>query len=122
MLCLVAVYLQVMTPLNVGGDSYWYHLPIAEHYATSGAIRPFAEGWYLGAYPHLASLLYTWASMSPGDLFNHVTLSSHLEWALFLATLGGVGALARRLLGGTRVPFAGVAVSCFPGSSCTTRA
>jgi hypothetical protein len=111
----IAVYLQVMTPLNVGGDSYWYHLPIAEHYAASGAIRPFAEGWYLGAYPHLASLLYTWAFQSPGELFDHVVLSSHLEWALFLATLGGVSALTRRLLAGTRTPYAAAALFLFPG-------
>jgi hypothetical protein len=112
---LVGVYLQVMTPLNVGGDSYWYHLPIAEHYAASGAIRPFAEGWYLGAYPHLASWYYTWAFLAPGEIFDHVTLSSHLEWMVFLATLGGVASLTRRLLGGRRVPFAGAAVFLFPG-------
>lgn len=112
---LVAVYLQVMTPLNVGADSYWYHLPIAEHYVASGGIRAFAEGWYLGAYPHLASLLYTWAFQSPGDLFDHVALCSHIEWALFLATLPGVGVLTRQLLGGERVPYAAAAVFLFPG-------
>jgi hypothetical protein len=112
---LIAVYLQVMTPLNVGGDSYWYHLPIAEHYAASGGIGPFAEGWYLGAYPHLASLLYTWAFQSPGELFDHVALSSHIEWALFLATLPGVSVLARQLLRGKRVPYAAAAVFLFPG-------
>ena len=114
-LSLVAVYLQVMTPMNVGGDSYWYHLPIAEQYVARGAIRPFAEGWYLGAYPQLATLLYTWAFQSPGTLFDHVALSSHLEWALFLATLAGVSTLARRLLGGTRIPYAAAAVFLFPG-------
>jgi hypothetical protein len=112
---LVAVYLQVMTPLNVGGDSYWYHLPIAEHYAASGGIRRFAEGWYLGAYPHFASILYTWAFQSPGVLFDHVALCSHLEWALFLATLAGVSVLTRKLLGGERVPYASAAVFLFPG-------
>jgi hypothetical protein len=112
---LVAIYLQVMNPLNVGGDSYWYHLPIAEEYVARGAIRPFAEGWYLGAYPQLASLLYTWAFQSPGTLFDHVALSSHLEWALFLVTLVGVSVLARRLLGGTRLPYAAAAVFLFPG-------
>jgi hypothetical protein len=115
LLSLVAVYLQVMTPLNVGGDSYWYHLPIAEHYVATGAIRRFVEGWYLGAYPQLASLLYTWAYQSPGVLFDHVALSSHLEWALFLATLAGVSALTRRLLAGIRVPYAAAAVFLFPG-------
>jgi hypothetical protein len=114
-LSLFAIYLLVMTPLNVGGDSYWYHLPIAEQYVARGAIRPFAEGWYLGAYPQLATLLYTWAYQSPGKLFDHVALSSHLEWALFLATLAGVSTLARRLLGGIRVPYAAAAVFLFPG-------
>jgi hypothetical protein len=115
MVSLLAVYLQVMTPLNVGGDSYWYHLPIAEQYVARGAIRPFAEGWYLGAYPQLATLLYTWAFQSPGTLFDHVALSSHLEWVLFLATLVGVSTLARRLLGGLRVPYAAAVVFLFPG-------
>ena len=112
---LVAVYLQVMTPLNVGGDSYWYHLPIAEHYAASGAIRPFAEGWYLGTYPHLASWLYTWAFLAPGELFDHVALSSHLEYVLFVATVASLSPLCRRLLSGRRVPFAGAAIFLFPG-------
>lgn len=110
----LAIYLQVVTPKNLGADSTWYHLPIAEHYATSGRIGPFAEGWFLGAYPHLASLLYTWAFTSPGKLFDHIALSSHLEFTLFLATLAGIAALTRRLLGGTRVPFAGAALFLFP--------
>jgi hypothetical protein len=114
-ICLLAVYLQVMTPLNVGGDSYWYHLPIAEHYVASGGIGPFVEGWYLGTYPHLASWLYAWAFMSPGALFDHVALSSHIEWMLFLATLAGVSVFARQLLGGIRVPYAAAAVFLFPG-------
>jgi len=115
LLSLVAIYLQVMTPLNVGGDSYWYHLPIAEHYVATGAIRPFAEGWYLGAYPQLATLLYTWAFQAPGSLFDHVALSSHLEWALFLATLAGISTLTGRLLGETRIRYAAAAVFLFPG-------
>jgi hypothetical protein len=112
---LIGVYLLVMTPLNVGGDSYWYHLPIAEYYVAHGGIRRFTEGWYVGAYLQLASLLYTWAFQSPGTLYHHIALSSHLEWALFLATLAGVGTLARRLLGGTRVPYAAAVVFLFPG-------
>jgi hypothetical protein len=112
---LIAVYLLVMTPLNVGGDAYWYHLPIAEHYAIHGTIRPYREGWYLAAYPQLASLLYTWAFQSPGSLYHHVALSSHLEWTLFLATLAGVSTLARRLLGGTRVVYGAAVVFLFPG-------
>jgi hypothetical protein len=114
-LALCAVYLQVITPTNVGADAHWYHLPIAEHYAAAGRIRPFAEGWMLGSLPQLASLIYTWAFLSPGTLFDHVALCSHLEWFLFLATLAGVASLARRLLGGTRVPLAAAAMFTFPG-------
>jgi hypothetical protein len=112
---LIAIYLQVLTPSNVSFDSYWYHLPIAEQYATSGRIRPFVEGWFLGAIPQLASLVYTWAFISPGGLFEHVALASHLEWFLFLATLGSVSVLTRRLLGGVRTPYAAVAMFLFPG-------
>jgi hypothetical protein len=112
---LVAIYLPVITPANVSFDALWYHLPIAEQYATSGRIRPFAEGWYLGAIPQLASLVYTWAFMSPGGLFEHVALAAHLEWFLFLATLAGVSVLTRRLLGGVRAPYAAAALFLFPG-------
>ncbi len=111
----LAIYLQVLTPQNVSYDASWYHLPIAEQYAAAGAIRPFAEGWYLGAYPQLASLLYTWAFQSPGDLFDHQALASHLEWVLFLATLPALSVLVRKLLFPARTPFAAAALFLFPG-------
>jgi hypothetical protein len=112
---IVAIYLQVLTPANLGADSHWYHLPIAEHYAAAGKIRAFGDGWYLATYPQLASLLYTWAFLSPGQLFDHVALSSHIEFALFLATLAGIGTLTRRLLAdGTRTPFACAGLFLFP--------
>jgi len=101
-------------PAQCRGDSYWYHLPIAEQYVARGAIRPFAEGWYLGAYPQLATLLYTWAYQSPGKLFDHVALSSHLEWALFLATLAGVRRWRVACWRYPR-PYAAAAVFLFPG-------
>ena len=111
----LAIYLQVLTPQNVSYDAGWYHLPIAEQYAATGAIRPFAEGWYLGAYPQLSSLLYAWAFQSPGDLFDHQALASHLEWALFLATLPSISALTRKLLFPVRTPFAAAVLFLFPG-------
>ncbi len=110
----VVVYLEVLLPSNVGADAVWYHLPIAEHYAAAGGIRPFREGWYNGALPQLASFLYSWAFQSPGSLFDHIALSAHVEFVLFLATLGGIGVLARRL-SGTRTPFAGALMFLFPG-------
>jgi hypothetical protein len=112
---LIAIYLLILTPSNVAFDSQWYHLPIAEQYASSGKIRPFAEGWYLGALPQAASLIYTWAFISPGGLFEHVALAAHLEWFLFLATLFGVSVLTRRLAGGIRSPYAAAALFLFPG-------
>jgi hypothetical protein len=111
----LAIYLQVLTPQNMSYDAGWYHLPIAEQYVAAGAIRPFAEGWYLGAYPQLASLLYTWAFQSPGTLFDHQALASHIEWALFLATLPALSALVRKLLFPARTPFAAAALFLFPG-------
>ena len=112
---LIALYLQVITPSNVGFDAQWYHLPIAEEYASAGRIFPFLEGWYLGTIPHLASLLYTWAFIGPGGLFEHVALAAHLEWFLFLATLASISVLTRRLLAGVRAPYAAAALFLFPG-------
>jgi hypothetical protein len=114
-LSLAILYAHVITPYSVGADTHGYHLPIAEVYVSAGGIRPFLDGWYLGTYPHLASFLYTWAFLSPGSLGAHIALSTHMELVLVLATLPGVSLLARRLLGGTRVPFAAAVVFLFPG-------
>ncbi|HVR61902.1 MAG TPA: hypothetical protein VMU50_08385 [Polyangia bacterium] len=110
----VAVYLQVLTPANIGADSVSYHLPIAEHYVTAGGIRPFLEGWYNGALPQLASVLYTWAFQSPGSLGFHIVLSGHIEFFLFLATLAGISGLVRVLVG-VRAPYASALMFAFPG-------
>ena len=86
----------VADPNNAAADSHWYHLPIAEHYVAEGAVRPFVEGWYQGALPHLASILYAWAFMRPwAGLFDHVELAAHLEFVLFLETLFCVAVLVR---------------------------
>lgn len=111
---LTGVYLQVLLPQNVCADSYWYHLPIAEHYVAAGAIRRFEEGWYVGAYPQLATLVYTWAFLAPGKFFDHMILCSHLEFALFVATLPGVSVLAGRLVRRRPVAFASAALFLFP--------
>ncbi|HMA94530.1 MAG TPA: hypothetical protein VKP30_17690, partial [Polyangiaceae bacterium] len=95
---LLAIYLQVMLPKNLHADSHWYHLPVAEYYIAAGGIVRFPEGWYLGTYPQLATLLYSWAFLTPGDLFSHVSLCLHLDFALFLVTVAGVAVVAARLL------------------------
>jgi len=113
--CLL-LYAQMATPLNLGADTHWYHLPIAEHYATSGKISAFVEGWYPGAYPQLASILYTWAFCLPfGVLVDKTFLVSHLEWVFFVATLACLGVLARRVSGSGRFPYAGAVLFLFPG-------
>src|SRR6185369_13217047 len=80
----LGVYLQVISPQNIAFDARWYHIPIAESYAAAGRIRPFPEGWYLGAYPHLASWLYAWAFLAPGALKDHLCLAMHLEYVVLL--------------------------------------
>lgn len=111
---IIAVYLNVITPENLGADAHGYHLPIAEQYVAAGRIFRFPEGWYLGAYPQLASILYAWAYMAPNSFALHTALAGHIELFLFLATLAAVATLVRRLVG-RRVPWAGAAVFLFPG-------
>ena len=110
----VGIYLQVLNPNNLSYDARWYHLPIAEYYAAAGGIQRFNEGWYLGTYPQLANLLYTWAYLAPGSLFDHVLICTHIEFALFVATLLACSILAARLLRRGRLPFAAAVVFLFP--------
>lgn len=112
------LYINILTPGNAAYDSRWYHLAIAEHYAAAGAVTRFPEGWFCATYPHLASLLYTWALMLPGaDLVVRIETAAHLEFLLFLATLAGIGLLVRWLTaaGPARVRNAWAAVFLFPG-------
>ena len=108
------LYLHALAPSGISFDARWYHLPIAEGYAASGRIRPFPEGWYLGTYPHLSSLLYTWAFLAPGELRHHLCLAVHLEFVLRLGTVAGISALAARLLNGPRLRYGGAALFLFP--------
>jgi hypothetical protein len=95
------MYFAILSPDNLGFDSRWYHLPIAEHYVAAGRIGPFAEGWYIGAYPHLATIIYMWAYLLPGaQQLDRILLAAHLEFALFAVTLASIPVLVRRLVGG----------------------
>lgn len=67
----------------------------------------------MAAYPHLASILYTWGLLSPGQLFDRVEVAAHLELVIFLFTLLGAGNLARRLVPGAA--YAGTLMMLFPG-------
>jgi len=116
LLGLSMVYFSVLTPSNVGFDSQWYHLPIAEHYVAAGAIVPFEEGWFLGTYPHLASIVYGWGFLLPGTtLFDRVLIAAHLEFTFFLATVASIPIMVRRLIPGRRVQASWAAFFLFPG-------
>jgi hypothetical protein len=112
---IVSVYLPILTPHNVQHDARWYHLTIAQHYAAGGAVTSFPEGWFLGAYPHLASLLYTWAMLMPAGIVHRIELCAHLEFVMFLMTIAAMPALVRRILPGTRLPIASAGFFLFPG-------
>jgi hypothetical protein len=113
---LLLLYLQTLAPENVSFDARWYHLGMAEHYVSQGAIRRFPEGWFLGAFPQLGSLLYAWAFLFPtGHIFDRTLLAVHLELTLFLWTLAGVSAVVHRLVPRVRPRFAWVGVFLFPG-------
>jgi len=110
------LYFQILSPAPFSWDARWYHLPIAEQYALWGKIRPFPEGWWLSAYPHAASFIYTWAFLLPVDsLFDKLELCVHLELAVFLATIASIPALVRMLIPGTSARMAWAAIFLFPG-------
>jgi hypothetical protein len=93
------LYFQILSPQLIGYDARWYHLPLAEHYAADGAIRPTPEGWWLSAYPQLASHLYTWAFLLPrAATFDKTELSLHLEFASFVGMLAAIPVAVRKLV------------------------
>jgi hypothetical protein len=113
---LALVYFPVLEPSAYGYDARWYHLPLAEHYAAGGAIRRFGEGWWLGAYPQLASYLYSWAFLAPTRyVFDRALLAGTLEFCCFLGTLAAIPSLVRELAPRLRSPFSWLFVFAFPG-------
>jgi hypothetical protein len=115
-LAVAFVYLSIMVPENVAFDARSYHLPIAEHFAAGGRIGPFPEGWFAGTLPHLASWLYTWPfTLRSVNLFGHVELAAHLEFAVFLATVFAAPLLVEALCPGRRARGAWAVFFLFPG-------
>ena len=81
-----------------------------------GRITRFDEGWFQGTLPQLASWLYTWALLVPGEsAFFEVELAAHLEFTLFLATLAGLPVLVRWLTRRRGHRGSWAAVFLFPG-------
>ena len=110
------LYISIMHPENTSYDARWYHLGIAEHYVAEGAIRRFPEGWHLGAFPFLPSIIFTWAFLAPRTLlFDKVEICAHMEFTFLLATLLGIVALHRRLVPRASGSIAWVSLFLFPG-------
>ena len=101
---LVFLYLEALDVSNINFDATWYHYPIAQDYARAGRIIPF-WGDAHRSFPHLTSMLHTWALLVPGmkDVPEHWMLSLHLEYAVVLWRIVGAATLARWLLGGRDV-------------------
>jgi hypothetical protein len=113
---LVLVYIPILTPENAAADARWYHLVQAEHNVAQGAIARLPEGSFVGAYPQLATTLYTWAFLLPRTtLFDRIELAAHVELMIFLWTLAGVGVLTARVLARRHVGGAWAAIFLFPG-------
>lgn len=112
---LLLVYAPILSPQNIQHDARWYHLPIAQQYASQGSLRPFREGWFLASYPHLSSLLYAWAMLLPAPIVARLELVAHLEFALFCVTLAGTGIAARALTERRAGYLAAPLVFLFPG-------
>ncbi len=115
-IALLLIYAVTMSPANMAFDARWYHLTIAEHYVAEGAIRRFPEGWYPGAVPHLASVVYTWAFLLPrSTMFERAELAYHLDFAALAWTLVGVVAMVRRMVPRYRASYAWAVRFLFPG-------
>lgn len=100
---LVFLYLEALSPSAINFDATWYHFPIAQDYARLGRIVAF-PGENHRAFPHLTSMLHTWALLVPlPRLQLHWMLSLHLEFGIVVWRLVGAAALARWLLGGRDV-------------------
>ncbi len=110
------LYFAILSPKNIAFDAYMYHLGIAQEYAVTHAIRGTPEAWIPAALPHLASVLYTWCFILPGQaMFDRVECAQHLEFFLFLYTLATIPVLVRWLVPRARVGTSWAAVFLFPG-------
>jgi hypothetical protein len=98
--CLVFIYLHVLTPEALNHDAHWTHLVNAQDYAREGRLVPLYAGWTRN-YPHFASVIYTWCFLVPGlDDSARLLLVMHTELIFFLGTLLAVVPVARWLAHG----------------------
>jgi hypothetical protein len=111
------LYFQMLWPEILSFDARWYHFPLAQRYALTGAVEPFKEGFWQQAWPHMMSYLYAWVFLAKGlILFDRVALCQHLEFLLVLATLAQIPVVVRRLVPGSRSGLSWVVLLCFPAT------
>jgi hypothetical protein len=104
-----------LTTSSIGYDSAWYHLPVAEIYAARGAIRPLLDGWYLGAFPQLASVLYAWALVVAREPALSFTTAALVEVALIGMAVFSIVPCVRALTPGRgRANWAWATIALFP--------
>lgn len=113
--CVVFLYLEALNVSAVNFDAAWYHFPIAQDYARLGRIVAF-PGENHRAFPHLTSMVHTWALLVPGLrlLPQHWMMALHLEFCIVLWRVIGAAALARWMLGGRDVRGLWAAFFLFP--------
>lgn len=109
------LYLEALHVSAINFDATWYHFPIAQDYARVGRIIAF-PGENHRAFPHLTSMLHTWALLVPGLrlLPQHWMLSLHLEFTIVVWRVVAAATLARWLLGGRDVRGLWAAFFLFP--------
>ena len=113
--CIGALYFNILTPKNANFDSQWYHLGLGQQWMAQGGMLRTPEGWFVEALPHFAAVLYAWAFQLPKlDLFNIVEVAAHIEFVIFLLTLAGIPVLVYRLVPGARTSETWVAMFLFP--------
>ncbi|MDF3065698.1 MAG: hypothetical protein K0R38_1299 [Polyangiaceae bacterium] len=103
-IALCFLYLEALDVSVLNFDAVWYHYPTAQDYARLGRIVAF-PGEHHRAFPHLTSMVHTWALLVPKLKYlpQHWMLSLHLEYTIVVWRIVGAAALARFLLGGRDV-------------------
>jgi hypothetical protein len=99
LVCVAFVYLEALPLSSINFDASWYHMIAAQDYAREGCLIPF-PGENHKAYPHLTSMVHTWAFLVPlpGVVELRWMLALHLEFAIVLWRIVGVAAAAHWLL------------------------
>jgi hypothetical protein len=113
--CLALLYISILAPANANFDSQWYHLGLAQGWASDGAVLRSPEGWIVEALPNMAAMLYSWGFILPGlDLFEVTMVAAHQEFLLFVVTLASIPVLVRWMVPDSNPAIGWVALFLFP--------